>query len=95
MKTTLLAMVIAFSFATGKYSSQINYHQRQMESHQKKSHLSSGKSELPSEEIQRLYDETGKRDEQEVSLYYSDERIANGKTGTYHAMSGHAEWSSR
>jgi hypothetical protein len=36
MKTTLLAMIIAFSFATGKYSSQINYHQRQMESHQKK-----------------------------------------------------------
>ncbi len=36
MKTTLLAMVIAVSFSAGKYSSQINYHQRQMEQHQKK-----------------------------------------------------------
>jgi len=36
MKTSLLAMVIAFSFATGDYSSQINYHQRQIENYQKK-----------------------------------------------------------
>jgi hypothetical protein len=36
MKTVLFTMVIALSFSAGKYTSQINYHQRQMESHQKK-----------------------------------------------------------
>ena len=31
----LAPQVIAISFSAGKYTSQINYHQRQMEQHQK------------------------------------------------------------
>jgi len=63
MKTLLFTMVMALSFSAGKYTSQINYHQRQTEYHQKQVLYHQGKANYH----QKKYNEYTMKEAKEVS----------------------------